>query len=108
MNIHDEEPPLSDHERAALEALEAALRQADPSLEQRLAPTRRIRPPVLNDRWRLTLAVGMIVSGLAVIVATLSVSLPAAIVGVMITGVGLGWAVSVVHPEARDRPDRRE
>ena len=105
MSIHDEEAPLSEHERAALEALEAALRDTDPSLGQRLAPGRHLRLPVLNPRWHLVLAVGTIVFGLAVIVGTVAVSLPVAVVGILITGAGLGWALNAVRPRTR-RPPR--
>jgi DUF3040 family protein len=108
MSIHDEEAPLSEHERAALEALEAALRDSDPSLGQRLVPGRHLRLPVLKPRWRLILAVGTIVFGLAVIVGTLAVSLPAAVVGIMITGAGLGWALTAVRPHTRQPPGRPE
>ena len=96
---------LSARERQVLADLEAALQQDAPDLEASLTSGRRRRaprltaPPAIRRRLgrlsppvRLALSVVMIVVGLAVTVLTFAFWLPAALLGVVICGLGL-WGV---------------
>lgn len=100
---------LSNQERQILADIEADLRAADPEL------ARRLKPHGLPPRQGV-LGAALFVSGLALILATVAVSLPLAMLGMVLTGVGLTFAaldvarrlVETADAAAVRRASRRE
>ena len=106
MASEDPEHPLSDQEQSALEALEAALKDHDPKLEQRLSG-RRNPLAALDTRTQLIVGVVGLVVGLVVVVFSFASLLPLALVGLAVAGGGL-WLGVVAGQALFKKPNNKE
>lgn len=102
------EPSLSDREMAILAGLAARAEAADPRLAHVLRGHRRwlaMRLPALPAaarHWSFGLVAALI--GLAVMVATLATSLPAAVAGALLLFAGAGWLAAALPAARRPQP----
>jgi hypothetical protein len=97
----NDDSELSEQERAALADLEAALADVDPKLGHRLGFRRplvsKLRPvSKLKPGQQLAVAAGAIVVGLLIVIATFTVSLWAALPGLIIVAGAIWLAVQAV------------